>query len=98
MSIYSGPNGNFIYRFWVFFCFCQVEGLDEDNSRVILKLSLSSETVTISQFAVELVSKKDFDKYSKYLSKSLILSHDVGIPVPLCGYGSHFLSIFLALS
>jgi G patch domain/KOW motif-containing protein len=47
----------------------QVQGLDEDNCRAILKMSVSGEVSTISQFALQLVSKKDYDKYSKYLSK-----------------------------
>ena len=53
----------------------QVQGLDEDNSRVILKMAVSGDTITISQFAIQLVNKKDYDKYSKYLSKFSISKH-----------------------
>ena len=51
------------------FYFLQIEGTDEDNARVVIKLTLSGEKVTIAQAAVKAVSRKEYDKYSKYLSK-----------------------------
>ena len=47
----------------------QVEGLDEDNAQVMVKLTLSRNMATASQYVVKLVSKKEYDKYSKYLSE-----------------------------
>jgi G patch domain/KOW motif-containing protein len=49
--------------------YLQVEGIDEDNARVVIKLTLSSSVITLNQMAVRLVTKKDYDKNSKYLSE-----------------------------
>ena len=46
----------------------QVEGLDEDNAQVILKLTLSGKAATVSQYTCKVVSEKEFKQYSKYLS------------------------------
>lgn len=46
-----------------------IEGLDEDNARVMVKLTLSGKMVTQSQYSVKLVGKKEYNKYSKYLNK-----------------------------
>lgn len=50
----------------------QVEGLDEDNAQVMVKLTLSRYMATASQYVVKLVSKKEYDRYSKYLSEWLL--------------------------
>nr|XP_022299314.1 G patch domain and KOW motifs-containing protein-like [Crassostrea virginica] len=47
----------------------EVEGLDEDNVRVMVKLTLTGKIVTLSQYGVRLVGKKEYNKYSKYLNK-----------------------------
>ena len=44
-------------------------GIDEDNARVMVSLAIGSSTTTISQYAIKLVTKDEFDKFSKYLSK-----------------------------
>jgi len=49
-----------------------VDGLDEDNCRVIVRLAISSQVVTLPQAIVNLVTKKEFDKYSKYLNKGSV--------------------------
>ncbi|XP_046544903.1 LOW QUALITY PROTEIN: G-patch domain and KOW motifs-containing protein-like [Haliotis rubra] len=49
-----------------------IEGLDDDNARIMVKLTLSGKIVTISQYSVELVSKKDYEKFSKYLNKGKV--------------------------
>lgn len=46
-----------------------IEGLDEDNARVMVKLSLGGKIVTLSQYNIKLVSKTEFNKYSKYINK-----------------------------
>ncbi|XP_062613996.1 G-patch domain and KOW motifs-containing protein-like, partial [Saccostrea cucullata] len=46
-----------------------IEGLDEDNARVMVKLTLSGKIVTQSQYGIRLVRKKEYEKYSKYLNK-----------------------------
>ena len=56
----------------------EVEGLDEENGRVIVKLALSKNTTSVSENIIELVSKTEFkergkvvnyDKYEKYKEK-----------------------------
>lgn len=47
----------------------QIEGVDPDNARVMVKLAIGSKTVTISQYAIKLVGRKEYDKYSKDLSE-----------------------------
>ncbi|XP_071118672.1 G-patch domain and KOW motifs-containing protein-like [Haliotis cracherodii] len=49
-----------------------IEGLDDDNARTMVKLTLSGKIVTISQYSIELVSKKDYEKFSKYLNKGKV--------------------------
>ena len=47
----------------------QIEGLDEDNCRVMVKLTLSGNMVSQSQYNIKLVNSKEYKKFSKYLSK-----------------------------
>ena len=47
----------------------QIEGVDPDNARVVVKLAIGSKTVTISQYGLKLVDRKEYEKYSKDLSK-----------------------------
>lgn len=49
----------------------QIEGVDPDNARVMVKLAIGGKTVTISQYGIKLVGRKEYDKYSKDLSKYL---------------------------
>ena len=51
-------------------CVGQVAGQDEDNNRVMLRLALTGEIINISQHNMQLVSKTDYNKYSKYLSET----------------------------
>ena len=46
-----------------------VEGIDEDNARVMLKLTISGKVVNIMQCSVNVVDKKEYEKFSKYLNK-----------------------------
>uniref|UniRef100_A0A3Q3JPA4 G-patch domain and KOW motifs-containing protein n=1 Tax=Monopterus albus TaxID=43700 RepID=A0A3Q3JPA4_MONAL len=46
----------------------KIEGIDPDNARVVVKLAIGSKTVTVSQYAIKLVGRKEYDKYSKDLS------------------------------
>lgn len=48
----------------------QIEGVDPDNARVVVKLAIGGKTVTISQHSLRLVTRKEYDKYSKDLSTS----------------------------
>lgn len=50
----------------------QIEGVDPDNARVVVKLAIGSKTVTISQYALKLVDRTEYDKNGKDLSKSLL--------------------------
>lgn len=47
----------------------QIEGVYPDNARVVVKLAIGGKTVDISQYIVKLVGRKEYDRYSKDLSK-----------------------------
>ncbi|XP_074538255.1 G-patch domain and KOW motifs-containing protein [Halichoeres trimaculatus] len=47
----------------------KIEGVDPDNARVMVKLAIGNKTVTVSQYAVKLVGRKEYEKYSKDLSR-----------------------------
>lgn len=51
----------------------QIEGVDPDNARVMVKLAIGGKTVTVSQYAVKLIGRQEYEKYSKDLSKQLWL-------------------------
>ncbi|TRY62229.1 hypothetical protein DNTS_024369 [Danionella cerebrum] len=45
-----------------------IEGVDPDNARVMVKLAIGGKTVTIIQHSLKLVTRKEFEKYSKDLT------------------------------
>ncbi|XP_062283268.1 G-patch domain and KOW motifs-containing protein [Scomber scombrus] len=47
----------------------KIEGVDPDNARVMVKLAVGGKTVTISQYGIKLVGRKEYEKYSKDLSR-----------------------------
>ncbi|XP_066500917.1 G-patch domain and KOW motifs-containing protein [Hoplias malabaricus] len=47
----------------------KIEGVDADNARVVIKLAIGGKSVTISQYSLRLVPQKEYDKYSKDLSR-----------------------------
>lgn len=47
----------------------QIEGVYPDNARIVVKLAIGGKSVDISQYVVKLVGPKEYDKYSKDLSK-----------------------------
>ena len=47
----------------------QIEGVDPENARAVVKLAIGGKTATISQHALKLIERKDYDKYSKDLSE-----------------------------
>ncbi|XP_015822736.2 G-patch domain and KOW motifs-containing protein [Nothobranchius furzeri] len=47
----------------------KIEGVDADNARVVVKLAIGGKAVTVSQYGVRLVGRKEYDKYSKDLSR-----------------------------
>ncbi|XP_038863546.1 G-patch domain and KOW motifs-containing protein-like isoform X1 [Salvelinus namaycush] len=47
----------------------KIEGVDPDNARVVVKLAIGSKTVTISQYALKLVDRTEYDKNCKDLSR-----------------------------
>lgn len=47
----------------------QVESLDDENARVIIKLALGGKMATVSELFVTLVSKKDYQRDGKLLNK-----------------------------
>ncbi|XP_068605940.1 G-patch domain and KOW motifs-containing protein [Brachionichthys hirsutus] len=47
----------------------KIEGIDPDNARVMVKLAIGGQTVTVSQYAVKLVGSKEYDKSSKDLGR-----------------------------
>ncbi|XP_069501386.1 G-patch domain and KOW motifs-containing protein [Ambystoma mexicanum] len=46
----------------------KVEGVDPDNARAMVKLAIGGKVVTVTQYSLRLVSKKEFEKNSKDLS------------------------------
>lgn len=53
----------------------QIDGVDPDNARVMVTLAIGGKTVTVSQYAVKLVGRKEYEKYSKDLSKYIQQIH-----------------------
>lgn len=47
----------------------QIESVCADNARVVVKLAIGGKTVDISQYIIKLVGRKEYDRYSKDLSK-----------------------------
>ncbi|XP_028309784.1 G-patch domain and KOW motifs-containing protein [Gouania willdenowi] len=47
----------------------KIEGLDADNARVLVKLAIGGKTVTISEYAIKLVGRKEYEKNCKDLSR-----------------------------
>ncbi|TNN73248.1 G patch domain and KOW motifs-containing protein [Liparis tanakae] len=47
----------------------KIEGIDADNARVVVKLAIGGRSATISQYAIKLVGRKEYDKNCKDLSK-----------------------------
>ncbi|XP_059189278.1 G-patch domain and KOW motifs-containing protein [Centropristis striata] len=47
----------------------KIEGVDADNARVVVKLAIGGKSATISQYAVKLVGRKEYDKNCKDLSR-----------------------------
>ncbi|CAM1322037.1 EEA1 (predicted) [Pycnogonum litorale] len=45
----------------------KIEGIDEDNSRIMVRLTLSDEVVSLSRFVVCLVTKKEYKREAKIL-------------------------------
>nr|XP_033778086.1 G-patch domain and KOW motifs-containing protein isoform X2 [Geotrypetes seraphini] len=46
-----------------------VEGFDPDNARVMVKLAISGKVVTVTQYSLRLVNRKEFEKYGRDLSR-----------------------------
>ena len=57
----------------------QVEGLDEDNARLMVKLTISGKLANLSQYNVKLVTSKEYNKYSKYISKLVCFLKSAGL-------------------
>ncbi|XP_072102503.1 G-patch domain and KOW motifs-containing protein [Mobula birostris] len=47
----------------------QIEGLDPDNARVVVRLALGNEVVTVSQYGLNYVSAGEYQRYSRDLSR-----------------------------
>ncbi|KAG5282279.1 hypothetical protein AALO_G00054240 [Alosa alosa] len=47
----------------------KIEGVDPDNARVVMKLAIGGKTATISQHSLRLVTRKEYEKNSKDLSR-----------------------------
>ncbi|KAM6929845.1 G-patch domain and KOW motifs-containing protein [Lycodopsis pacificus] len=47
----------------------KIEGVDADNARVVVKLAIGGRSATISQHAIKLVGRKEYDKNCKDLSR-----------------------------
>jgi G patch domain/KOW motif-containing protein len=47
----------------------QVDGLDEETARVIVRLALGGQVVSVSENVIRLVGKKEYKEFSKMLNK-----------------------------
>ncbi|KAL6119336.1 gpkow [Pungitius sinensis] len=47
----------------------KIEGVDADNARVVVKLAIGGRSATISQYAIKLVGRKEYDKNGKDLTR-----------------------------
>lgn len=47
----------------------KIEGVDADNARLMVKLAIGGKTVTVSQYTVKLVPRKEYDRNSRDLSR-----------------------------
>ncbi|XP_061702281.1 G-patch domain and KOW motifs-containing protein [Syngnathoides biaculeatus] len=47
----------------------KIEALDADNARVLVKLAIGGDVVSVHQYAVKLVGQKEYDRYGKDLSR-----------------------------
>uniref|UniRef100_A0A1I7ZVT2 G-patch domain-containing protein n=1 Tax=Steinernema glaseri TaxID=37863 RepID=A0A1I7ZVT2_9BILA len=56
----------------------KVEGVDEENASVFVALVIAKKTVRVSQYAVQTVSKKEYDKESRYIN-TLPRSKDIPV-------------------
>ncbi|XP_075440814.1 G-patch domain and KOW motifs-containing protein [Ascaphus truei] len=54
----------------------KVEGVDPDNARAMVRLAISDNVVTVSQFSLRLVSSAEYAKYAKDLSRVSKASQD----------------------
>ena len=43
--------------------------MDEDNGRVVVEISIKKETVSLSEFMMQAVTRSEFDKQSKVISE-----------------------------
>lgn len=54
--------------FFSFFSF-QVESLDEENARVVVRFSIGGGQESLNEYLLQLVSNAEYKKYSKVLSE-----------------------------
>ncbi|XP_049610029.1 G-patch domain and KOW motifs-containing protein [Syngnathus scovelli] len=47
----------------------KIEALDTDNARVLVRLAIGGDVVSVHQYAVKLVKQKEYDRYGKDLSR-----------------------------
>jgi hypothetical protein len=52
-----------------------VEGLDEETARVVVRLALGGQVVSLSENVIRVVSKKEFKEFGKMLNKGSILQN-----------------------
>lgn len=50
-----------------------IEGLDDDGGRLLIKLALGGSIISINESLVQLVTKTEFDKYSKVLTFNIFI-------------------------
>ncbi|XP_023233990.1 G-patch domain and KOW motifs-containing protein-like isoform X1 [Centruroides sculpturatus] len=53
----------------------QVEGLDEDNGRVIVKLAKSEEKITLPELFIRVVTEREYNKESRIINKRKYEEH-----------------------
>lgn len=53
--------------------YCQVQGLDDENSRVIVKTAITNEVLNLNEFLIVPVTNEEYAKASKIISKRWII-------------------------
>lgn len=53
--------------------YCQVQGLDDENCRVIVKTALTNEILSLNEFLIVLVTSEEYNKSSRVISELFLV-------------------------
>ena len=52
--------------------YCEVQGLDDENCRAIVKTAITNEILSLNEFLIVLVNKEEFEKNSRVISEFFV--------------------------